>query len=377
MPDKLPTEFRIFKRGWNETEKGNFLFDDQAAKMVMDHYRRHGVQRMLDLEHLSLDAEAKNYDPDARGWFKLELRDGELWAVDLSLTPDGERRLEEKTQRYISPFFGYGKKSRRISCLYNVAMCAIPASHDMPALVAASARSGLDLGTLTIEVENMDALKKILAALGLGEDASLEDAIEAIKALQDGGGDAGGELLTKICKALGLADDASEDDAMSALKKLTDKPGEGEGKDKEEAADDPEEKEISSLSPALRGKFAAMKANADRLEARLNAMEKKQTKSNVQRLVEDNTDKIPLHMEAWALKQDEETLTEYLKHAHSVPRESKGKEKQRDSSSEEEIKLTKDEIEVAKLSNLDPAKVLEHKKAQAKKRKEEEQARAS
>ena len=62
-----PTEFRIFVRGENPNTNGPpILFDDKAAAALMGAYRAHGVDPMIDLEHLSLDPDAPNYDPDAQ-----------------------------------------------------------------------------------------------------------------------------------------------------------------------------------------------------------------------------------------------------------------------------------------------------------------------
>jgi len=134
-----PREFRLFKRGMNATLKGDFNFDDAAASSVMAAYHRHGIDLMVDLEHDSLSAEAKSRRSDAadaRGWFELAVKDGELWAVNVRWTPDGERRLSEKTQRYISPAFL--TEGNRITEVVNCALCAYPATHAAPALVAAS-----------------------------------------------------------------------------------------------------------------------------------------------------------------------------------------------------------------------------------------------
>lgn len=133
-----PTEFRIFKAGINETSKGPFLFDAQAAADVMAHYQREGVDLVVDLEHLSLDRDSVNYDPDARAHFKLAVRDGELWACSVSWTSDGVRRLNEKTQRYISPVAMRDKATKRVMQIANVALVAQPATYNAPALVAAS-----------------------------------------------------------------------------------------------------------------------------------------------------------------------------------------------------------------------------------------------
>jgi len=137
----LPTQFRIFKAGLNETTKGPLLFDEQAAVAVMDRYRREGVDLIVDLNHDSISEEAKaarSDASDARGWYQLELRGGELWAVNVRWTPDGERRLRERTQRYISPVALAHKETKRVVYLANVAMVAMPATLGAEPLVAAS-----------------------------------------------------------------------------------------------------------------------------------------------------------------------------------------------------------------------------------------------
>lgn len=135
----LPTAFRLFKAGENETTKGTFIFDGRAAEMVLAAAGERGVELAIDLEHLALDQESRGYDPDARGWFQLEVRNGELWAVNVRWTPDGTRRLSEKTQRYISPAFT-ANDDGRVTEIVSIALVAMPATHGTPALVAASRR---------------------------------------------------------------------------------------------------------------------------------------------------------------------------------------------------------------------------------------------
>lgn len=142
----LPSEFRLFVRGWNETENGRYLFDDEAAAAVMAAYREWGVDLAIDLEHQMLgDAGTDPTARDARGWCKLELRaDGSLWAVDVKWTPDGAARLSEKRQRYVSPAFQIDPETKRVEKVLNVAITAMPATHQTPALVAASVGGCMD-----------------------------------------------------------------------------------------------------------------------------------------------------------------------------------------------------------------------------------------
>lgn len=127
-----PTEFRIFAAGVNESSNGPALFDAAAAARVMATYEQQGVRLMIDLEHGALDGS----DRDARGWFDLELRGGELWAANVVWTPDGARRISEGTQRYISPAFD---DTEAMAWLINVALVAMPATYGAAPLVAWSA----------------------------------------------------------------------------------------------------------------------------------------------------------------------------------------------------------------------------------------------
>lgn len=179
--DVPPTEFRIFAAGPNATTKGEFIFDEQAARDVMAAYQKHGNDVMLDLEHLSLESpiESRNFDPDARGWCRLELRNGELWAVGVTWTPDGEARLRDKRQRYVSPAFEFDRESRRITSVLNIAITALPATDHTAPLVAANATA------LAGEkpIMSPEQFAQIAEALGLGADANVEDVLATVAAM--------------------------------------------------------------------------------------------------------------------------------------------------------------------------------------------------
>jgi hypothetical protein len=178
-----PTEFRIFAAGENTTSKGVYLFDAAAARDVIADYEKHGIDLMIDLEHLSVadPNRSLNFDPDARGWCRLELRAGELWAVDVKWTADGAARLTEKRQRYMSPVFGYDTKTRRITDVLNIAITALPATDNLEPLVAASRRAELSIGDG--ETMTPEQLMALAEALGLGPDASVEDVIATVAAM--------------------------------------------------------------------------------------------------------------------------------------------------------------------------------------------------
>jgi phage I-like protein len=176
-----PTEFRIFAAGKSTTSKGEYIFDEQAARDVMAAYEAHGADLMIDLEHLSVSDPDRsiNFDPDARGWAKLELRNGELWAVQVSWTPDGLARLTERRQRYVSPCFAYDPDTLRITEILNVAITSLPATDNLEPLIAASRRvERLALAENTPMTQ--EEFQKIAEVLELGADASVEDVIATL-----------------------------------------------------------------------------------------------------------------------------------------------------------------------------------------------------
>jgi phage I-like protein len=386
-----PKEFVIFPAGRVQTAKGNFLFDDIASKMVMADYEQAGIRRMVDLEHLSTDPNAPNYDPDARAYFDLELRNGQLWAINVEWSPDGDNRIRTGKQRYISPAFAFDKVTKRITSLYNVAIVAIPATYDMPALVAASKRSGQPMAALSFEVKMPDEMKKICSALGLADDATVEDCLGAIKsALSAPGrkdGDKGDEgedgLLSKLRKMLGAGDDADGEEVMSMLKKkLSAEPGLDDKKPAPAGEGDRQEDEgrnlslLAKTSPKLYGEFMALRMNAKEVNGRLSAIENKIAKSEVETLIEKNITKIPKHMEEWAKGQSVETLSGFLKVSQFERKEPADAPKREGKDDPSKVELTGEELRVCKLSGVAPEIVLKQKKEDAQKKIDEAKMRA-
>jgi phage I-like protein len=141
---KAPTEFRIFVKGVNATTKGDFLFDDKAAKQVMATYlKMAGKDRQrritFDYDHGAL--QQNPIDPSkagkSAGNCELELRDGELWAVDVVWTPDAKKGIEDGEWPYISPAFAKDKDNRP-TWLINIAITANPATHGLDQLAVAA-----------------------------------------------------------------------------------------------------------------------------------------------------------------------------------------------------------------------------------------------
>lgn len=186
-----PTEFRIFRAGVNSSDQGPVLFDAVAAERTMSAYREHGIAPIVDLEHLSLEnpETSANYDPDARGSFDLELRNGELWAVNVKWTDDGRERLMSRRQRYFSPAIireGGDDGVKRVVHLVNVALCSQPSLDHIEPLMAAKStpakRQPAAAPVMMLDATSGEDLAAIAEAFGLDASASLADVVQAAAA---------------------------------------------------------------------------------------------------------------------------------------------------------------------------------------------------
>jgi phage I-like protein len=183
-----PAEFRIFSSGTIDTIKGAFTFDAAAAAKVMAAYAEHGIDLMVDYDHASLSTSASR-DPAEAGkaaaWFGLEVRNGELWAVNVRWTPAAEEALRGKEWRFMSPAF-LSDREGRITKLLNVALTNLPATRRLDPLIAASATA---LGA-TMDLE---LVKKALDALVSGDSDAAAGILKDFIASAAAGGEASKE----------------------------------------------------------------------------------------------------------------------------------------------------------------------------------------
>jgi phage I-like protein len=135
-PSALPSEFRLFALGKNETSKGTFLLDEAGVVSIMAAYADQGVELAIDYEHQTF-ASADNGKPaPAAGWFKPEARADGLWATNVRWTDVAAEMLRRKEYRYFSPTFETDKQNR-ITRLLPMALTNYPATKHIAPLVAA------------------------------------------------------------------------------------------------------------------------------------------------------------------------------------------------------------------------------------------------
>lgn len=141
--------FRVFARGQIQTDYGTTLFDDQAAAAVMAERAKRGNRFSIDFDHLSIRPDATPEQRRAAGSFDIELRNGELWAVDLRLTREARAWIQEGSYLSISPAYDVNSKTGRVTSLLNVALTSNPATHGAVRL-AASRYAKIDSDTLRL-----------------------------------------------------------------------------------------------------------------------------------------------------------------------------------------------------------------------------------
>lgn len=156
--EEPPSEFQLFTAGTVETTKGTFVFDEACVASVMSEYRAHGIDLMIDYDHASLAG--VSLDPatagKAAGWFNLEVRNGELWAVNVRWTESAAKALRAKEWRFMSPAFQ--TEGNRIVSVMNVALTNLPATRQLSPLVAASSVALGEHMDSTMISEALDAL---------------------------------------------------------------------------------------------------------------------------------------------------------------------------------------------------------------------------
>lgn len=141
--DEPPSEWQIFSYGVNTSDKGEFIFDEKAAEMVMAAFAKKGSTLTMDYEHQALSA-PKNGQPAPNSCYSWvpEVRpdaNGKptLWATSAKWTERATGLIKSKEYLYWSPAFETDK-SRRVSRIVNMALTNIPALDNQEPLVAAS-----------------------------------------------------------------------------------------------------------------------------------------------------------------------------------------------------------------------------------------------
>lgn len=189
---KAPEWMLLFAAGWNSLADGTrFLVDEQAYRLVAALRQKRGNEIVFDYEHASLESQAA----PASGWIKeLSWQDGRGIMARVEWTDKAKQYISNKEYRYFSPVFYVRRKDSRVCGLDSVALTNRPKTNNLTPILAKLEKQELERQRLEKEKhagtgskrqrsrqkeKNMDK-KELIAALGLGENASDDEILQKV-----------------------------------------------------------------------------------------------------------------------------------------------------------------------------------------------------
>ena len=218
-----PEVISVLPFGHVVSQKGEFDVDEESLAAMKEQIAQRGVDLVVDYEHQTLTGERA----PAAGWVKeLFAEDGHIKAR-VEWTIPAKQYLENKEYRYLSPVITVRKSDNKATGLHSLALTNTPAIAGMTPIVNSSTFQGG-------ETNMNELIKKLAAALGLGEDADEEQILTALsacveenKALKEAaeGGkpedqDDGIVANKSVCELLGLKAGASTADVAASIMAL-------------------------------------------------------------------------------------------------------------------------------------------------------------
>lgn len=208
----VPENIKILPLGNVNSRKGNFLVDETSFKEMQQYFTDRQIDVVIDYEHQTLEGT----EAPAAGWIKdLKLTD-EGVVAKVYWTDRAKEYLKNKEYRYLSPVIFKRKSDGRAIVLHSVALTNTPAIDGMEPIVN-------NLNFLKGGKEDMNEfLKKLAVLLGLDENATEEEIIEAIKKLAENEKAPEGneeEIVAnkEILKALELDEKATVEDVKGKI----------------------------------------------------------------------------------------------------------------------------------------------------------------
>lgn len=164
-PEIIP----VLPLGRVSSSKGDFTVDEESFRAMKAQIIQRGVDLVVDYEHQTL----KGVEAPAAGWVKeLKLEDGRIVA-EVEWTPRGAEYLKNREYRYLSPVVNVRKADGKAVGLHSLALTNTPAIEGMAPIVNSESYEGGQ--------DTMD-MTKLALLLGLDEDATEEQIMEALKA---------------------------------------------------------------------------------------------------------------------------------------------------------------------------------------------------
>ena len=188
-PDRIP----IHPYGSFRGNHKDFVFDEQSLAAIRTQKEDRGVEWVVDWHHQTLaQEEGLRDDAPAAAWISdIEVEDGWVYGVVSEWTPKAAQAVVDREMGYVSAVFNYSKDGRVLR-YHSFGLVNRPGTHYQRRIGLSEVELELEPPPQAVEETNeeekeeeMDErLKALLAALGLAEDATQEQATEALSALQ-------------------------------------------------------------------------------------------------------------------------------------------------------------------------------------------------
>ncbi len=168
---ECPDKIKILPVGRINSEKGDFVVDEESYNAMKAEMQRRGIDIVIDYEHQTL----QDVQAPASGWVKELIYTPEAIIAKVEWTQKAQEYLKNKEYRYLSPVVLTRKKDNKAVALHSLALTNTPAINGMFAIV----------NSANIETENdtggkgMD-LQKLKELLGLPADAAEEAVMNAL-----------------------------------------------------------------------------------------------------------------------------------------------------------------------------------------------------
>jgi phage I-like protein len=167
----VPDVIRLLPLGLVKSQKGDFIVDEESFKSIKNNFEKRGIDIVIDYEHQTLE----DVQAPAGGWIKdLFIQDGAI-AAKVEWTPKAYEYLKNKEYKYLSPVVLVRKSDKKAVVLHSAALTNTPAIDGMFAIV-----NSINIDEFEEGGNKMD-LKQLAALLGLPEDATEEQVLQAIK----------------------------------------------------------------------------------------------------------------------------------------------------------------------------------------------------
>ena len=169
---QCPEEVKILPVGTVNSEKGDFIVDQESYKEMKAEMQRRGIDIVIDYEHQTL----KDVQAPAGGWVKDLIYTPEAIVAKVEWTPKAKEYLKNKEYRYLSPVVLTRKSDSKAVVLHSLALTNTPAINGMFAIV-----NSVDFDTYNTPTggKEMD-LQRIKELLGLPAETPEEDVMNAL-----------------------------------------------------------------------------------------------------------------------------------------------------------------------------------------------------